>query len=40
MGKSSGYVLILAGLAVAAYALYPQRQSGSEVAVAQGAAPD
>jgi peptidoglycan hydrolase-like protein with peptidoglycan-binding domain len=40
MGKSSGYVLILAGLAVAAYALYPQRQSGSEVAAAQGAAPD
>jgi hypothetical protein len=39
MGKSSGYVLILAGLAVAAYALYPQPQSGSESAAAQSVAP-
>jgi hypothetical protein len=32
MGKLSGCVLILAGLAVAAYALYPQPQAGSELA--------
>ena len=37
MGKTSGCVLILAGLAVAAYALYPQRQTGTERAAAQSA---
>jgi peptidoglycan hydrolase-like protein with peptidoglycan-binding domain len=37
MGKSSGCVLILAGLALAAYALYPQPQVGTESAAAHGA---
>jgi hypothetical protein len=35
MGKTSGCVLILAGLAVAAYALQPQPQAGPEIAPAQ-----
>ena len=38
MGKSSGCVLILAGLAVAGYALYPQPQAGPEGAAAHSAA--
>ena len=37
MGKSSGCVLILAGLAVAAYALYPQPQASPESAAAHSA---
>jgi hypothetical protein len=37
MGKSSGCVLILAGLAVAAFALHPQPQAGPEIATAHSA---
>jgi hypothetical protein len=37
MGKSTGCVLILAGLAVAAYALYPEPQAGTEIAAAHSA---
>jgi hypothetical protein len=35
MGKSSGCVLFFAGIAVAAYALYPRSQGGTEIASAQ-----
>jgi peptidoglycan hydrolase-like protein with peptidoglycan-binding domain len=38
MSKSSGCILILAGLAVAAYALYPQPQGVPEIATAHSAA--
>jgi hypothetical protein len=38
MGKSSGCVLILAGLAVATYALYPQPRAGSESVAPHSAA--
>jgi hypothetical protein len=37
MGKSTGCVLILAGLAVAAYALYPEPQAGTDIAAALSA---
>jgi hypothetical protein len=37
MGKSSGCVLILAGLAVAAYAYYAEPQAASQITAAQGA---